>query len=44
MFIFSVIHGTVKSVMKIKGPPGDVSDNFAVYKYSMQVIHKLKVK
>ncbi|XP_076106226.1 uncharacterized protein LOC143074894 [Mytilus galloprovincialis] len=39
---YFVIHGTVKSVMKIKGPPGDVSDNFAVYEYSMQVIHKLK--
>ncbi|CAC5426144.1 unnamed protein product [Mytilus coruscus] len=39
---YFVIHGTVKSVTKINGPPGDVNDNFAVYKYSILVIKKLK--
>ncbi|VDI68354.1 Hypothetical predicted protein, partial [Mytilus galloprovincialis] len=36
------IHGTVKSVTKINGPPEDVNDNDAVYKYSIFVIKKLK--
>ncbi|XP_052074454.1 uncharacterized protein LOC127712195 [Mytilus californianus] len=39
---YFVIHGTAKSVIKINGPPGDVNDNDAVYKYSILVISKLK--
>lgn len=40
----SVIRGTVKSVVKIDGPPEDAgADNLAVYKYRILSNRKLKV-
>lgn len=40
---YFVIRGTVNSVIKIDGPPEDEgADNFAVYKYSILIIRKLK--
>ncbi|XP_052075450.1 uncharacterized protein LOC127712890 [Mytilus californianus] len=40
---YFVIRGTVISVIKIDGPPEDEgADNFAVYKYTILIIRKLK--